>query len=76
MTIKTGLFETERDTYQLDGSFPALRPCRFCGGTHGYLTGPKAPHRDGVRCNDCNRLLGWLPPAFHGEGSDDFEVIE
>lgn len=46
----------------LDGSKPALRPCRYCGGVVGVLTGPKGPHHDGVRCSSCLRHLGWLPP--------------
>lgn len=46
----------------LDGSKPALRPCRYCGSTRGVLTGPKGPHYDGVRCAACLRHLGWLPP--------------
>lgn len=47
---------------RLDGSKPALRPCRYCGSTSGVLTGPKGPHHDGVRCDKCGRHLGWLPP--------------
>lgn len=46
----------------LDGSKPALRPCRYCGHQFGVLTGPKGPHHDGVRCGQCARHLGWLPP--------------
>jgi hypothetical protein len=56
----------------LDGSKPALRVCRYCGCTEGILTGPKGPHHDGVRCANCTRHLGWLPPPR----TDDFSVVE
>jgi hypothetical protein len=55
----------------LDGSKPALRPCRFCSGLVGVLTGPTGPHHDGVRCEACTRHLGWLPPP-----RDDLDMIE
>ncbi len=55
----------------LDGSKPALRQCRFCGGLHGVLTGPKGPHHDGVRCDTCLKFLGWLPPP-----DSNFSLIE
>lgn len=55
----------------LDGSKPALRPCRYCGGVSGILTGQVGPHHDGVRCANCHRHLGWLPPPSGG-----FSLIE
>lgn len=73
MNIKTGT----RTEIELNGSFPALKQCRFCNHYLGYLTGPIPPHSNGVRCADCNRHLGWLPPAFDGEKEvDDFDVID
>jgi hypothetical protein len=56
----------------LDGSKPALRPCRYCGSVSGVLTGPKGPHYDGVQCEECHRHLGWLPPPK----SDDPPLFE
>ena len=53
----------------LDGSLPALRPCRWCGHNEGVKTGPKGPHHDGVRCANCLRHLGWLPPPDCESGS-------
>lgn len=61
----------EGDPIQLDGSVPALRPCRKCGGAEGRLTAPKGPHNNGVRCADCGLHLGWLPVI-----RDDTDLIE
>lgn len=55
----------------LDGSKPALRPCRYCESVVGVLTGPKGPHHDGVRCASCLRHLGWLPPP-----DSDLSLVE
>jgi len=80
MEIKTGsLFDDRGNTIAgkrvaLDASFPALKPCRFCGHLTGVLTGPSGPHSEGVRCEACFRHIGWLPPSYNG--SDDFSVIE
>lgn len=60
----------------LDGSAPALRPCRFCGGRSGHVQPPKPPQGQGVRCADCDRHLGWLPKGWAQEADDDFDVIE
>lgn len=60
----------------LDASFPALKVCRFCGHETGVLTGPKGPHKEGVRCEACYRHLGWLPPSYGGDDQDDFDLIE
>jgi hypothetical protein len=83
MFIKTGIFEDgdpcgllTGQRVALDSSFPALKICRFCKHETGVLTGPSGPHRDGVRCEKCYRHLGWLPPSYHGETSDDFDVVE
>lgn len=48
---------------ELDGSLPALRPCRFCGSSDGVLEPGKGPHGKGVRCERCLRHIGWLPKA-------------
>jgi len=61
----------EGERVELDSSLPALRPCRYCDSKLGVKTGPKGPHHDGVRCAECLRHLGWLPPPV-----EDFEVIE
>lgn len=58
-------------TVALDGSAPALRPCRFCHAQRGVTTGPKGPHHDGVRCADCGRHLGWLTAP-----AEEADVIE
>jgi len=55
----------------LDGSQPALRPCRYCGNGTGYLTDPVPPHSNGVRCMDCKRHLGWLRTQH-----DDVTLVE
>lgn len=52
---------SDKPPVKLDGSKPALKPCRWCGSQWGYHTGPTGPHHDGIRCNDCERHLGWLP---------------
>jgi len=57
----------------LDGSKPALRPCRWCGSCEGRLDEPRGPHGHGIRCNGCNRHLGWLPKE---KALDDFDLIE
>lgn len=64
MNIKTGLLREERKRVNLDSSFPALRPCRFCGHKTGVLTGPTDLHAEGVRCEKCHRHIGWLPASF------------
>ncbi len=51
----------ELDLIRLDGSVPALRPCRRCGGDMGRIVPPAGPHNNGVRCVTCERHLGWLP---------------
>jgi hypothetical protein len=74
----SGLF-TERDgadAVTLDGSKPALRPCRYCGHLHGVLQEPKPPHGQGVRCGSCDRHLGWLPKPQPAEPDDHFDLIE
>ena len=78
MQISTGLFgdgaapeSSAGPRIDLDRSAPALKPCRFCGSAVGVLTGPKGPHRDGVRCAECDRHLGWLPAL-----PDDCALIE
>lgn len=81
MEIKTGSNEQEWNVLAgtrvtLDASWPALKPCRFCGHHTGVLTGPKGPHAEGVRCEACYRHIGWLPPAYNGDDLDDFDVIE
>ena len=69
--------EKAADLIDLDGSLPALRPCRFCGHEgKALLYGPKPPHGMGVRCPSCERALGWLPRAKDEPAEDDFDVIE
>ena len=61
----------------LDGSCPALRPCRYCGHDgSARLYGPVPPHGMGVRCTACGRALGWLPKSKTGHAEDDFDLIE
>lgn len=48
-------------TIPLDGSAPALRPCRKCGNKEGRVTAGVGPHYAGVRCQMCDLHLGWLP---------------
>ena len=55
----------------LDGSKPALRPCRYCEGDVGVLTGPSGPHHAGVSCASCLRHLGWLPHP-----DEDISLVE
>lgn len=82
MEIKTGSDHVEAwnilagPRVALDASWPALKPCRFCGHGTGVLTGPKGPHADGVRCEKCYRHIGWLPPAYHGEDADVLDLFE
>ena len=56
----------------LDSTLPALRPCRYCGHEHGYLTGTVGVHHDGVRCAQCERHIGWIPAPQ----SDDLTLID
>lgn len=60
----------------LDGSLPALRPCRWCKADAGYVLPPKGPHGEGVRCAECERHLGYLPKRRQTEAADDFDLIE
>lgn len=64
------------DGVPLDGSAPALRPCRFCGSEQGRLTGPVGPHENGVRCMCCDRHLGWLPRPKDQPDEPDLTLIE
>lgn len=61
-------------TIALNGSRPALRQCRYCGSTLGYIGEAKGPHGNGVICADCERHLGWLPKAK--PAGDDFSLVE
>lgn len=44
----------------LNGDRPPLAPCRFCGTCEGRIRPGKGPHLAQIRCNGCDRSLGWL----------------
>ena len=48
----------------LDGAVPALKRCRYCGHRTGFLEDGAGPHGLGVRCDGCERHIGFLPKAF------------
>lgn len=68
--------EDEASIVALDGSAPALRPCRWCGSGQGRLTAGAWQHHKGVRCLDCERHLGWLPKPKDEPAEDGFDLIE
>lgn len=65
------------DTIALDGSAPALKPCRYCRHGWGAVQFPRPPHGHGIICKGCKRHIGWLPKSYgEPDPDDDFDVIE
>jgi hypothetical protein len=58
----------------LDGSIPALKPCRFCGSETGFAGEAVGPHNSKVYCAECKKQLSWLPKWF--DTSQDDSLIE
>ena len=44
----------------LDQDSGSLKPCRYCGCCEGNIRPGSGPHRAQIRCNGCDRGLGWL----------------
>ena len=53
-----------RELVVLDSAAPALKPCRYCGHGTGFLEEGAGPHGLSVRCDGCERHIGFLPKAF------------
>jgi hypothetical protein len=70
------LFGTDRKRVKLDGTLPALRPCRSCGHTVGYHSDGAAQHAGGVRCDACDRHTGWLPKSYFDSAEEDAPLFE
>lgn len=47
-------------TVVLNHNRAPLEPCRFCGCKEGNIRPGVGPHLAQVRCNGCDRGLGWL----------------
>jgi len=68
-------------TIKLDGSIPALQPCRKCGSINGAVHEPKPPHGNLLRCADCNQFHGWLSKhhpksTVSDDQNDAFDVVD
>lgn len=44
----------------LDQQTAPLSPCKYCGCCEGNIRPGVGPHKAQVRCNGCDRGLGWL----------------
>lgn len=44
----------------LDRDGAPLSPCKWCGCVEGNIRPGVGPHKAQIRCNGCDRGLGWL----------------
>lgn len=49
---------------KLEGDRSPFAPCKYCGCCEGNIRPGAGPHKAQIRCNGCDRGLGWVSASM------------